>query len=210
MKLYLVRHGQTDAKEKEIRQGPDSPLSALGISQIESTANFLKSYPVDLIISSPWARASQSAEIISQKIKQKIVFSNLIHEKEQHPELYYHPLNDSLNLKYENEFRDNWLNFDWKLEGKGESISEVITRAQKFKDFLLSVYLGQKIIVVSHEHFLRCLVSLFMAGSNPSAPEFQKVYQTLVFSNAGLTILNYDEVENSSKLEVLNFTGEID
>lgn len=64
MKLYLVRHGQTDWNLKHKAQGQvDIPLNETGIEQAKNLRTKLKSYDFDICYCSPLKRATQTAEI---------------------------------------------------------------------------------------------------------------------------------------------------
>ena len=83
--FYLVRHGKTDYSEKntEIYQGYGvnlAPLSAKGIKDAERAADFLKKQKIDLILSSPYTGALQTAAIISRKTRADIVVETDLHE----------------------------------------------------------------------------------------------------------------------------------
>ena len=65
MKLYLVRHGETDwNKVKRIQGQVDIPLNQFGKRLAEETAEGLRDIPFDLCISSPLSRAHETARII--------------------------------------------------------------------------------------------------------------------------------------------------
>ena len=65
MKLYLVRHGETDwNKVKRIQGQVDIPLNQFGKRLAEETAEGMKEIPFDLCITSPLSRARQTAEIV--------------------------------------------------------------------------------------------------------------------------------------------------
>ena len=65
MKLYLVRHGETDwNKVKKIQGQVDIPLNQFGKRLAEETAEGMKEIPFDLCITSPLSRARQTAEIV--------------------------------------------------------------------------------------------------------------------------------------------------
>lgn len=71
MKLYLMRHGETDWNREGRLQGQkDIPLNENGIAQMQRLGEQLRDLPfcVDKIISSPLARAARSAEIIAEYI----------------------------------------------------------------------------------------------------------------------------------------------
>lgn len=65
MKLYLIRHGETDWNKLRRLQGQvDIPLNAFGIHLAEATAPALRDVPFDLAYTSPLTRARQTAEIV--------------------------------------------------------------------------------------------------------------------------------------------------
>ena len=69
MKLYFVRHGETDVnsglQQAHIAQF-DEPLNAAGIAQAEQLAEHLRDTTFDAIISSPLQRTMQTAKIINK------------------------------------------------------------------------------------------------------------------------------------------------
>lgn len=65
MKIYLIRHGETDWNLQQLLQGStDIPLNQNGIDLAKETAEGLRDVPFDLIFTSPLKRARQTAEII--------------------------------------------------------------------------------------------------------------------------------------------------
>ena len=65
MKIYLVRHGETDWNKAGRLQGQcDVPLNEYGIRLAEETARGLSGVPFDAAFSSPLSRAAQTAGII--------------------------------------------------------------------------------------------------------------------------------------------------
>lgn len=68
MKIYLVRHGETDWNKVGKLQGQcDVPLNKYGISLAEKTAEGLAGVPFDAAFSSPLCRAADTARIILGK-----------------------------------------------------------------------------------------------------------------------------------------------
>ena len=65
MKIYLIRHGETDWNLEQRLQGAmDIPLNENGIELARETARGLRDVPFDVIYTSPLRRARQTAEII--------------------------------------------------------------------------------------------------------------------------------------------------
>jgi broad specificity phosphatase PhoE len=75
MKIFLIRHGS-----KETTPG-DPPLSAEGILQTELTGKYMKQFAIDKIISSPFARTKQTAEIIGKELNLPYVVNDKLIER---------------------------------------------------------------------------------------------------------------------------------
>ena len=68
MRFIFVRHGKTHFNEINLTQGwCDSPLSKVGIRQVESISKQLEQYQIDKAYTSPLGRAVQMANIILSK-----------------------------------------------------------------------------------------------------------------------------------------------
>lgn len=66
MKLYLIRHGETDWNQVHRFQGrEDIPLNADGIKQAELTGNALKNLGIEAVYTSPLQRALRTAQEIA-------------------------------------------------------------------------------------------------------------------------------------------------
>lgn len=65
MKIYLVRHGETDwNKTRRVQGSADIPLNAYGVYLAEETAKGLKDIHFDVAFTSPLIRARKTAEVI--------------------------------------------------------------------------------------------------------------------------------------------------
>ncbi|VEU80813.1 histidine phosphatase family protein [Haploplasma axanthum] len=74
MKIYLVRHGQTNYNSQRLIQGRvDAPLNNVGQKQAKTAGQKLKSLGVtfDRVVSSPLSRALETGYLISKKINYK-------------------------------------------------------------------------------------------------------------------------------------------
>ena len=81
MKLYLVRHGETDwNRARKIQGQVDIPLNEFGIHLAEETGKGLKDIPFDLCFTSPLGRAKQTAEMILRDQHVPVIEEPLIME----------------------------------------------------------------------------------------------------------------------------------
>lgn len=82
MKIYIVRHGETDWNKKGIIQGStDIVLNDTGIAQAYQTKQLLELINFDCIYCSPLMRARQTADIINEDIKAPLVIDNRLAER---------------------------------------------------------------------------------------------------------------------------------
>ena len=73
MKIWVVRHGQTDLNRRKLMQGrSDMPLNETGISQAQEAAKLVKDVAFDAVFSSPLKRAVKTASIISRFPEEQI------------------------------------------------------------------------------------------------------------------------------------------
>ena len=64
MKVYLIRHGQTDVnKENKIQGRHGLPLNSVGVQQAKAVSEKLSKVKFDYVFSSPQERAIQTAQI---------------------------------------------------------------------------------------------------------------------------------------------------
>ena len=82
MKLYVIRHGQTDWNVAGKCQGmTDIELNSTGIEQAKQASEQIYNYKIDLIICSPLKRARKTAEIINEVTNCQIISDERIIER---------------------------------------------------------------------------------------------------------------------------------
>src|SRR3989344_9303834 len=125
MKLYLVRHAKSRAMENNERQSSQSPLSDEGRKQATALAKRIAREKIDMIISSKWDRAYQTAEIVSEILKLKFETIEGIHEKEQSPDLEGASFKSSIHKRYTEEIGKYESNLNWRFDAKSESVRDL-------------------------------------------------------------------------------------
>ncbi|KXN92256.1 hypothetical protein AN958_08709 [Leucoagaricus sp. SymC.cos] len=183
-KIYLVRHGETDANRERIIQGQlDTPLNGIGLDQSKSVARALKDITFDLVLSSDLSRASATATAI------------LKHQRD-------------LNLHQDAELRERFMG---ELQGQavygsaklpmGESTIETnhafSTRAltwwkKAIVDYTASLPLREepyRILAVSHGGFISTLVRNLIHGGQLIS---EKVVILPSLRNVSVTTIEWD------------------
>jgi len=82
MRLYFVRHGQSEANVQSVISNRDlpHPLTELGRQQAMQLAQAMAAVPVTRIYSSPLLRARQTAEILSAALGAPIEITDALRE----------------------------------------------------------------------------------------------------------------------------------
>ena len=144
MKIYYVRHGQTDWNLERKMQGGESerPLNETGIEQARETQRKLENVEYDLIIHSPMHRAEQTANIINNGKNVPIIVDERIRERKL-GELEGHLVTEEL----ENKIWDYSLNYD--IQG-GENLQVFEKRILEFLKDIKQKYSNKTILIVAH------------------------------------------------------------
>ena len=82
MKLYFVRHRESEANTRRVISNRESPfgLTDLGRQQANTLADKLKDIPITAIFSSPVLRARETADILSQSLRQPYQVTEALRE----------------------------------------------------------------------------------------------------------------------------------
>lgn len=81
MAIYLIRHGETEWNRAQRLQGTqDVPLNGTGLAQARRLASRFRDLRVSAVLSSPLARARETALIISQRRQWPVVTEDNLRE----------------------------------------------------------------------------------------------------------------------------------
>lgn len=148
--FYFIRHGKTDYSQQntKIYQGFGvnlAHLSELGVSQVKKAAKDRRLKEADIIISSPYTRALQTAAILSKKLDISIIVETDLHEWLSNKHYVYESDDDS--TKAYAEYKNNQGNYPDGEERLWESAKDIRKRVlkvlNKYRDY-------KRVIVVGH------------------------------------------------------------
>ena len=193
MRFIFVRHGKTHFNEINLTQGwCDSPLSKVGIKQVENISKQLEQYQIDKAYTSPLGRAVQTANIILSKKGIEPIY------EERFKEVNFGILEGistelvrKLNIESPNWLED--LDMDYRPY-EGEDIHDVILKHHEaLQEIIEDCNDNETVLIVGHGWSLYgFLKSLFFKEQFLEFP-----------NNATAMIVDYSS-ENFSLQQILN------
>ena len=144
MKIYVVRHGQTDYNIKKVFQGHiDIPLNETGEKQAQETASKFRNIEVDMILVSPLQRTLQTAKPISQITGVPITIEERLIER-SFGDMEGHQNREDWNIKMMLDYEKNY-----DIENI-EPIQSLFKRVYDFLDEVTEKYKDKNLVLVTH------------------------------------------------------------
>lgn len=195
MHVYFVRHGETELNAKNIHQSPNTPLSAKGKDESLTVAEYIRTVNPDLLLTSEYTRAQETARVIGHHTGLKPVTNGLFYEIERPSSLYgkshFHPMTFDYVLR--SVFHKN--DPGWKY-ADAENFNDISSRAKRAIAYLEQLAENHSsVVVVSHTVFINILVSYVCKN------------RMLDFRDLLLTFLHVERMKNTGVIH-LEFMGE--
>lgn len=166
MRLYLIRHGETDLNKQKILQGrSDHELNDYGRELARITGKALKDVAFDVVFTSPLRRAKETAMLLIQESEAAI---NLpVIEEERIQEISFGDFEGKCYGKDNFNMPDKtFMNFFdcpalYNTPPNGESFEEVMVRTGEFLRELLSdkAYEDKTILISTHGCALKAILA---------------------------------------------------
>lgn len=161
--FYLVRHGEAESNVRGIGNAlPEKRkmhLTEKGVQQVNATASFLATRGIDAILSSPLQRTRETAGIISEQIGVPVLIDDRLHETGLG--IY----NDGPIEKFFSKYPDMKMRISPDAEDGTESFIDMRGRIMDFLHDVEKVYLGKKVVIVSHGDVLDQLYGILKQQS---------------------------------------------
>ncbi len=193
MKIYFVRHGQSEANVSENYNLADTLLTKIGHVQAERTANFFKDKKIVKIFSSDLIRARDTTRKISRKTLIPIIFRDDL--KEVNKGIFEGKPKIDEEKAIKNSGEDS-LRF--KPEG-GESDYDGYERVSRFIEELKNMHIKGDIVIISHGG----LITLFLLSLLNFPIEEKKYFGV---KNCSISVVDVDEEWNVTDLKVNDLT----
>lgn len=190
MRVYFIRHGESQFNKEAKHQGPDVPLSKRGKEQASVVAKRAKKLGADFIYSSTNKRATETADEISKSTKLPIEYWDDLVEMGNPSEVVGLSYSDPKAIKIKEVIRKNWSKGDWKYSDE-ESFNEAKKRGLKVLKHLSEKHQKENVICVSHSLTIKLLVCLMIFGKELTGEDFVKFRRRTWFDNTGITVCGY-------------------
>lgn len=181
MKLYLIRHGQTDWNIKgRIQGGTDIPLNATGRQQAGCLAQGMDSRPVTCIFSSHLRRAKETALVIGNR--QQVEVCEIEGLEEVGFGRWEGLTREEIKEQYPEEYKSWCLHPVDVAPPGGELQTEIRSRCSRVMEQILAQASGDTAIV-SHGATIAYLMEYLMR-EHPMEEE-------IIVENASITTIEY-------------------
>ncbi len=157
--LFLVRHGETDwNRSGQIMGARPVPLNPRGQAQAQRVATLLQSRPLAALLSSPVARALETAEILSTSLGVPVTVEQGVTEigVGEWEGLFWKDVADEI-------VKQNWYGNprETRFPG-GETLQETQIRAVAAVEHALAGKASAPVLFVSHADVIRAVVAHFL------------------------------------------------
>ncbi len=193
MKVYFVRHGQTEFNANDQYQPLDSSLSAKGRQQAQFVAKRLTDIQIDIILSSNLRRAVQTAEIINEELQKEHIQLQELREAKRPSTFIGKNKTDHFVIDVLSHIEDRAEDPLWHYSDE-ENFSEVKSRAIGALHMIADRN-ESHVLVVTHGEFLRFILGILLIGESLTFPEYRHIQNVLKTTNTGITVCHYEKNE---------------
>lgn len=187
MRLYMMRHGETDWNKQHLWQGrTDIPLNEKGRYVAELTREGLKDVKFDVAYCSPLCRAKETAEIVLRDRDIELIVDERIIE------MGFGPFEGKDMRNVDGQVRIFFEHPDQYVVPEGaEGFDEVLAREKSFLDEICANpnYQDSNILIATHGAALRGLMAVI------NKKPVSQYWEGGVHKNCGMTIVDVKDGE---------------
>ncbi len=184
MKLYLIRHGQTDWNVAgKIQGSTDIPLNEMGKKQAACLAKGMEKRPVSRVFTSTLSRAYETAKAIGDS--QNVPVYGLLELQEVNYGYWEGLTMEEIEQRYPKELQQWYLSPVEVAPPGGETQTQVYERCKAAIDHILEQGDGD-VAVVSHGATVVFLLEYMLDGTGRDEED------DIIVGNASISTVEYD------------------
>lgn len=191
MNVYLIRHGESVGNASDKHQTAETPLSELGLQQAQRVANRLQGRAFQVLLASPYRRAQQTAEKISQAIDLPIEMVPQLHELKRPSEIEGQVHTDPEVERIKKIIAEHKDNPKWHYSDE-ENPHDVLARAKEVLAYF-QARAETEIVAVTHGNLLRALVATAVFEDQVEISHLKLLKRKMPHSNTGITQLHWHD-----------------
>lgn len=186
--IYFIRHGESLLNEQGIRQGREGGLSEKGKLQVEKTAEGLMREKIkfEVIISSPYERTVETANLIAKKLNMPVEYLELLAERKNPTEIVGKH-KDSAEVRAITDRIDNSFHEDGLRYSDEENFTDLKDRARNLLKYI-EERPEKNLLMVTHGIFLKMFVCFMLYGEKMKSSDYVRLSYESEMDNAGVTI----------------------
>lgn len=197
MHIYFIRHGETEYNRRRVHQDGTVALSDRGRAQILKAADALKDLPITKLITSDYARAQESAEIISRTLglmpEESPLFREVRYPSELHHKRKYGP--DTVRIG--TQMLAHIHNPAWHYSDE-ENLYDLKARVAEGVAYLKALKdEHEHVLVVSHGFIVALFIKYMCAYKDVRMRDYLKtLFRANGLKNASISKLVWNDDEN--------------
>lgn len=187
MKIYFVRHGESEHAGKEVYGHQDSSLTSNGIKQAKTVAKRFQKTPIDIIMSSDYKRSKQTVAEIKKVVKKQVFYTSLLEQKKHPSEIEGKSHHDPEAVRITEQMHKHRSNPNWHYSDE-ENFYDVKDRCVAFIRYL-SKRKEQNILVITHQYIIHVLLGLMTIGKDDFDEDAVTRFRSFfIISHTGIAI----------------------
>lgn len=170
MKVFVIRHGETNMGKNNLIATDKEPLNKTGISQAISVGKNLRKFHIDRIYCSPIERTKHTLELFNLDKNIPIIIDDRIKERNMgiYEKIEFSKLDWDAFWKYDSEEKYKEV----------ESMKSVYQRVSNFLNKIKEKYGNESILLVTHGGIIRAIDWYFKGITNQTFQcENCKIYE---------------------------------
>ncbi|HKC74421.1 MAG TPA: histidine phosphatase family protein [Chloroflexota bacterium] len=189
MHVYFVRHAESQYNALDRHQVASIGLSELGIKQAEDVGQRLSTKKIDVIMSSPYERARQTAEFVSAAVQKPVELNALLTEIKRPSVIEGRQHDDPEAVRIRRTILDNFHDPAWRYADE-ETFFDVKDRAVRCIEFITCLDKGN-VLLVTHGGTMGMIIAVMLHGKELEVRDFLKLQDFLHADNASITLCDY-------------------
>jgi broad specificity phosphatase PhoE len=189
VRVYLIRHAESEFNARRIHQFSTTALSARGVEQAGLLARRLAHLPVDVLLASTHERARQTAAVVARAVEREVQATPLLVEVKRpsiiegrgYDEPDVVPIKEALARAFG---PGGWRHSD------EETFDDLVARGRECLGLLRSLD-ARLVVAITHGYFLTVLVALMLHGDELSPRDIVRLECHTRIANTGITRCDY-------------------